>query len=133
MTALGLFSEKLLTETRPWEDARLLSESECRFRTEAWRVLASENAPLRIIRDGRLASAPLTFFDDLILGIASHEWQPMALIVGAAMCDSVDQEGLYQVGDFLLASRARTLAKSGALEWRGDLSVMRGCEIRLPV
>ncbi len=97
-----------------------------------WAELRAENAPLRVVEDGDLVSAPITQFDELLLSAASHEWRRMAWLVGFALGESLDSQ-LYQTGDLVLFSRVRALADSGRLEWRGDL---RGeptkCEVRLP-
>ena len=97
-----------------------------------WAELRAENAPLRVVEDGDLVSAPITQFDELLLSAASHEWRRMAWLVGFALGASLDSQ-LYQTGDLVLFSRVRALADSGRLEWRGDL---RGeptkCEVRLP-
>jgi len=53
----------------------------------------------------------------------------MARIVGEAL-DASAEGDVYQVGDLVLTSRLIHLAKAGALEWRGELGQMRGCELR---
>src|SRR5258707_182783 len=57
---------------------------------ETWQNLRAEDAPLRIIRDDRLRSAPITHFDELISACASDQWVPIARVVGHAMADSWD-------------------------------------------
>ncbi len=42
------------------------------------------------------------------------------------------EDDLHQASDIPLAGRARVLAETGALEWRGDLSSLRTYEARLP-
>jgi len=97
-----------------------------------WRRLVAENAPLRILdADLSLVSAPISYLDPVLLKFATAEWKVMAWIIGSAMADPMDDD-IIQTGDFFLAARARELAKSGALEWRGDLSDIRKCEVRLP-
>lgn len=96
-----------------------------------WKTLVSENAPLRLIEKGELISAPIDYFDSLLLRLARPEWQKMALIIGQALVEFSDSD-MHQTGDLLLHSRLCDLAEQGLLEWQGNLSVMRDCELRLP-
>lgn len=97
-----------------------------------WARLQAEDAPLRVLgADGALESAPLDHFDADLLRHATAAWQKMALIVGTVLREFADN-GLYQAGDIVLHARLADLAEAGALEWLGDLSVMRGCALRLP-
>lgn len=96
-----------------------------------WKQLQSENAALRVIEAGKLVSAPITDFDAQLLGHATPHWQKMALIVGLTLSDFADAE-VYQTGDIILGARLADLAEDGVLDWRGDLSSMQKCELRLP-
>ncbi len=78
-----------------------------------------------------MASKPIDWFDDLLLGSATEQWHSMAMIVGKALVAAAEGD-VYQVGDLVLASRPARLAEAGVLEWRGDLGQMRGCELRRP-
>jgi hypothetical protein len=95
-----------------------------------WKQLRAENAPLRITRDGRLQSAPISAFDDLLLSCADERWLKTARVIGAAMGESWDKDGM-QVGDLVLGARVRTLVELGHLDGRGDLSDWRHSEVRL--
>jgi hypothetical protein len=108
-----------------------LSEAERAICNDQWARLKTEDAPLRVIKDDELISAPITHFDHALLGNAPIEWRKMAFIVGTTLAETADT-GVYQVGDLVLAARLTTLAEDGALESRGDLSHMTKCEIRLP-
>ena len=93
--------------------------------------LVSENAPSRIVdRHGSLISAPITWFDRLLVACATAEWQKMARITGEVLRSFFD-DCLLQTSDLILFARARALAKSGVLQWRADLSSMRHCELGL--
>lgn len=96
-----------------------------------WARLKAENAPLRVLSDQGLVSAPIDYFDAALLNHATPEWQPMSLIVATVLTEFHDS-GRYQAGDLVLAARLATLAGAGILEWHGDLSVMPGCSLRLP-
>jgi hypothetical protein len=97
---------------------------------ELWERLRTENAPLRVLDAGELASAPLSFFDPLVLSSTTPDWQKAARVIGEALSDS--WETSIQTGDLLLWARARALAGAGRLEFRGDLSNIQNCELRLP-
>jgi Protein of unknown function/Domain of unknown function (DUF1835) len=99
---------------------------------ELWGRLRAENAPLRVLRDGELVSAPLSFFDQLLLSHATPEWQKAAWIIGEALSDSWTTLAM-QTGDLVLAARARALADAGRLEGRGDLFNIQNSELRLPI
>jgi hypothetical protein len=97
-----------------------------------WKQLRAENAPLRIIRDGRLQSAPITAFDDLLLSCADESWLKTARVVGTALGESWDDDGI-QVDDLVLGARVKALVELGHLDGRGDLSDWRHSEVRLAV
>ncbi|TYL97457.1 DUF1835 domain-containing protein [Bradyrhizobium rifense] len=98
---------------------------------QLWGRLRTENAPLRILSEGELASAPLSFFDPLLLSCATPEWQKAARIIGEVLSESWETSVL-QTGDLVLCARARALARAGRLEFRGDLSDIQNSELRLP-
>lgn len=96
-----------------------------------WKQLQAENAALRVIEAGKLVSAPITYFDAQLVGHATTDWRKMAMLVGLTLSDFADAE-VYQTGDLVLGARLADLAEEGALEWRGDLTSMHKCELRLP-
>lgn len=95
-----------------------------------WQQLRAENAPLRIIRNDRLCSAPITEFDHLLLSFADEHWRKTARVIGEAMARSWDDNGI-QTEDLLLGGRIWALVEAGRLEARGDLSHWRHSEVRL--
>jgi hypothetical protein len=97
----------------------------------AWRRLREENAPLRVLENGELRSAPITYFDPQLLSHVTNDWQKMARVVGWTLVDFMDGV-VYQSGDLLLFARLRALAEAGKIEWRGDLNDVRNCWLRLP-
>jgi Protein of unknown function/Domain of unknown function (DUF1835) len=109
--------------------ARPLSlEERARYRS-VWTRLRDENAPLRVLDCGELVSAPVSYFDALLLSIATPEWGKMALIVGYALAETWEDD-IAQIGASFLAARIRALADMGQLELRGDISAMRTTEMR---
>ena len=96
---------------------------------EHWANLKVENAPLRILSDGELISAPTSYFDPVLLSCATAEWKKSARIIGEAICESWT-EGM-QTGDMVLIARARALVAAGRLEYRGDVFDIHRSELRL--
>lgn len=80
-----------------------------------------------------IASAPrevVAKLDKALMDATSKDWRKMARLVGDAMLelDSV----LPELSDSYYAYRLRSFIEAGALEARGDVSIMRFCEIRRP-
>jgi hypothetical protein len=96
-----------------------------------WQRLRADNAPLRVLNAGELSSTPLSFFDPLLLSCAKSEWKKTALIVGEALYESWEGS-VFHVDDLVLSARARSLAETGRLEFRGDLFDIHNSELRLP-
>jgi hypothetical protein len=107
----------------------LTAARRARYR-ELWKRLKTEDQPLRVLSEGELVSAPITFFDPLVISCVTSEWKKSARVIGEALGDSFDTSVL-QVGDLVLWARARALAEAGRLEFRGDLSDMHNSELRL--
>ena len=107
-----------------------LSDAERERHQAEWQTLITENAPLRIVQDGCLLSVTLEYFDDLIVGFVSNEWRSTVRVVGDAFSTIGIKTGHF-IDDLFTCSRLRALAGSGAIEWDGDGSDMRGCKVRL--
>jgi hypothetical protein len=110
-------------------EIELSQEDRDRHQAE-WHALRNENAPLRIVQDGRLISAPLDYFDNLICGFVSSEWRPAMMVVGDASSTISTKTGHF-IDDLFTFSRLRAISRSGAIEWDGDLSDRRGSKVRL--
>ena len=129
IVSLGVLDPNQIVAMGLLDRAEPLSES-ARFRyREIWRELRAENAPLRVVSDRGLSSAPITFYDEELLSYAVGHWRKVARIVGEALSN---QGGLARYGDLLLAARVRALAQAGRLEARGNPIKMRFSEVRLP-
>ncbi|MBV8650926.1 MAG: DUF1835 domain-containing protein [Alphaproteobacteria bacterium] len=96
----------------------------------SWNELCRENAALRVLSDGGLVSAPISFFDEALLSAASADWQKISRVLGAVWARSFEDNAL-QVGEGTLASRVRALIAAGALECRGNTADLRVGEVRL--
>jgi len=99
---------------------------------ELWRQLRSENAPLRVIDGDRLVSAPISFFDSLLMSYVTDNWQKVSRVVGQALVSRMD-DCIIQPGDTFLAARGNALVENGRLEIRGKsaLEILLS-EVRLP-
>ena len=87
---------------------------------DIWGRLRAEDAPLRVVTADALVSAPMTFFDPLLLSCAKNSWQKAARVVGEALAKWADDE-LSQVGELVRTARVFALVQLGLLEARGDL------------
>jgi hypothetical protein len=68
-----------------WDLAKPLSPNERLGYHQTWEQLIAENAPLRVIENGRLVSAPITFFDSLLMDWTTDGWQTVTRIIGNVM------------------------------------------------
>ena len=127
LRSTGELSPDRIREGASWDRAAPLAPAARERYREMWRRLRAENAPFRVVAGQDLVSAPISFFDELLLSCAGTEWQKTARVIGAALLKSE-----ASVGDVVLLGRLRTLAAAGSLEARGDLSKMRSSEVRLP-
>jgi hypothetical protein len=96
---------------------------------QIWSILRTENAPVRVLADGGLDSAPISFFDNALLSAASSDWQKIARTIGEFYFMSFEDNALA-VDDRVLAGRIRALVAAGALECRGNVDDIRAGEIR---
>lgn len=90
-----------------------------------WSRLRAENAPLRIITDDGLVSAPLDHFDANLLSHVGSEWTRANRVVGetlaALQAQQVGGGAVSQCGDLVLFARLRDLVEQGALDSQGDI------------
>ena len=62
-------------------------------------------------------SAPMSFFDSLLISFATNNWQRVARIVGQSLGSGMDDS--LPVDDLLLRARISAMVESGRLEIRG--------------
>jgi Protein of unknown function/Domain of unknown function (DUF1835) len=124
-----------LGEMRPFEAAGFLSSDQPlpsdqldRYR-QIWSKLRKENAALRVLADGGLASEPASFFDDALLKATPTAWQKIAKTIGNVWAMSFD-DNVFQISELVLTGRIQTLVARGSLECRGDANNIRAGEIR---
>ncbi|MBU3061121.1 DUF1835 domain-containing protein [Nocardia sp. NEAU-G5] len=104
---------------------RALDATEREELVRQWAVLRAENAPLRVMSDGRLVSAPIDWFDEVIVSHVPAEPAPMPRVIAEAM-------GGYpaETHDYVLQQRVVALIDSGVLAAEGDPLTARMCRIR---
>lgn len=125
----GCITTRSIVDGRLWEQVRLMTPAARARHRERWRQLRTENAPLRLIRNRRLVSAPLTAYDALLFSLTNNRWRKVARIVGDAMT-RFQARGLMQAGDLLLSARIRALVDARWFDGAGDLYRMGRSEIR---
>ena len=128
--SLGMLHHDKICDDKPWNLAEPLQTSARREYLDLWQQLRSENARLRVIDGGKLVSAPISFFDTVLMSYVTDDWQKVSRIVGPAMVCHMD---VRQTDDMILAARLNALAEGGLLEIRGEsaLEILHS-EVRLP-
>jgi hypothetical protein len=111
--------------------AALLTKAEHDRYRALWEELREENAPLRIVDGDGIRSAPITYFDDLLMSHVRPQWTKVARVVGYTMVYG-SPEGYMQVDDQFLGARVRSLVGQGRIEAQGNLFKIRYSEVRLP-
>jgi len=95
-------------------------------------ALRKENTALRILVDGRLVSAPITFYDDLIMSCVGEDWRKTTRLAGEASVATWD-EYARQSNEDLMMARLFALVNARRIESRGELDDWwRSVELRLP-
>jgi Protein of unknown function/Domain of unknown function (DUF1835) len=129
--SIALLNPDTIAHNRLWDLAEPLQTTERLRYRKLWDQLLSENAPLRVLDGEKLVSAPITFFDEMLMSLVTDDWQKAARIIGTAMAREMDEE-IIQIGDAFLSSRLNAMAKDARLEMRGDAILdIHLCEVRL--
>jgi hypothetical protein len=114
---LGMLAPETICEQKLWDLAEPLDATARAQHLDLWRQLRSENAPLRVIEGRKLVSAPMSFFDSLLISFATNNWLRVARIVGQSLGSGMDDS--LPVDDLLLRARINAMVESGRLEIRG--------------
>jgi Protein of unknown function/Domain of unknown function (DUF1835) len=128
---LALIHSDTIVRSELWDLARPIIPAERESYHRLWERLRTENAPLRVLKEGQLVSAPMSHFDPLVLSCVTLEWRRAMLTVGYALASYLD-DGCFQTTDTVLCTRIRALIQAGQIEARGDLSDLRRAELRVP-
>jgi hypothetical protein len=119
LPSLALLNHNIIHRNKLWDLARPLPLTERLGYRELWKQCLAENAPLRVIEGGKIVSAPISFFDSLLMSHVTDKWRSIAMVFSAVTNFHWD-DGLWQTDEAFLAARMRTLVESGLLEIRGD-------------
>jgi hypothetical protein len=130
--SIALLGPETIAHNKLWDLAAPLQTTERLRYRERWDQLLSENAPLRVLDGGNLISAPISYFDELLISLLADDWQKVSRIIGDALSYEID-DGILQTGDVFLSARLNAMAKDGRLEIRGGSAHdMRSSEVKLP-
>ncbi len=88
---------------------RRVQDCEAKLLYSRWGQLVRENAPLRVMKDGKLVSAPADYYDETILANTPEEETCAAKVVGLSIPEC-------NINDCLIFERIRALAAAGKLE-----------------
>jgi hypothetical protein len=125
----GLSAEEIY-DNALWDLARPLFPERRRYYHDIWRKLRAENAAFRVWKNGELVSAPITHFDDVILGHAG----PRLLKVAWVIRRPKEPDPAYEACQYVFHGRLHKLVEAGLLEAYGDISKPDYSEvIRTPV
>lgn len=112
------------------ETARPTTSEERAAARGLWRRLRSENAPFRVVTPQGMESAPIDYFDHLLLEQAAPEWRKVARVVGDTI--GYNSEPYWQVNELMLLTRVVALVDAGKLLADDDRSEIHTCRVRLP-
>jgi hypothetical protein len=79
-TSLALLGHGIIAHNKLWDLAEPLPMIERLRYRELWQQLISEDAPLRVIDGDKLVSAPISFFDSLLMSYVTDKWQKVAMV-----------------------------------------------------
>jgi len=129
--SLALLHHDTIRHNKLWDLAEPLRMTERHRYRELWQQLISENAALRVIDGDKLVSAPISFFDSLLMSYVTGKWQKVSMVFSWVTISYWDDD-IDQTDDTFLAARMHALVESGRLEIRSEtaLDIVFG-EVRL--
>lgn len=92
------------------ENETVLTKREVLDLAGRWQLLKAENAPLRVVENGSVISADISYYDDLIRKEYPRDSCTIAQIIGAAL-----GKQKVLVGDVFIAKRIQHLIANGEL------------------
>jgi hypothetical protein len=130
--SLRILAPEQINDNHLFDQAKTLPTTTRSEYVGLWRQTRAENAPLRVLADNALVSAPISFFDSLVMSHVTEDWRKVARVVGQALYSQMD-DCIFQTGDIFLAARVNALVEAGRLELQGRSALeMRHSEVRLP-
>jgi hypothetical protein len=76
-----------------------------------------------------MAPDPRTNIDQIILSLATSQWQKLAMLVAKAMSECENES--IEITHEMLAEHIESLVRQGKLESQGNLNLWRYSEVRL--
>ena len=113
----SLFCEEI-QDNALWDLAQPLSPEKRQHYHDVWGRLRTENAAFRVWKNGELVSAPITHYDDVILGHAG----PRSLKVAWVIRQPKDADPAYEACEYVFHGRLHKLVEAGLLEAYGDIA-----------
>jgi hypothetical protein len=130
--SVAMLTPKQVCDNQLFDQAKALPAETRSAYQVLWAQLRAENAPLRVLAGDTLVSAPISFFDPLVMSHVTDDWRKVARVVGHALAAQTD-DCIFQTGDIFLAARVNALVGAGRLELQGRSALeMRHSEVRLP-
>ena len=88
-----------------------------------WGKLKAANSVLRIVKDRKIQSVPLTFFDPLLIEACQSKWMPINRVVADVLYATGANGNSQTSFDFLIA-RINAIISSSAVEFRTNADVL---------
>jgi hypothetical protein len=130
LPSLGNLRPWQILQNELWDAATSLTpEARGRYR-KIWHKLRAENAPLRLLKNRRFVSAPITFFDERLLSCCDIRLRKGVYVIAKVMSGLKDEK--INVSLDMLAGRLRKLVEEDRLVAAGTMVRMTHSEVRLP-
>jgi hypothetical protein len=117
-SCLGDLLAEEIYDNALWDLARPLSPERRQYYHDVWRKLRAENAAFRVWKNGELVSAPITHYDDVILGHAGSRLLKVAWVIRRPK----EPDPAYEACEYVFHGRLHKLVEAGLLEAYGDIS-----------
>jgi hypothetical protein len=100
--------------------ARWLDEVARASLRKRWEQLRQENAPLRVVTDNGLVSAPIDYFDDGIRALITDDWQSCARVVGRMLGSMNGQLHVSASDTFIFVRLLQLIDEDNEIEGMND-------------
>ena len=130
LPSLGNLHPWQVLQNELWDAAVPLTPETRQRHRKTWEKLRTENAPLRLLKRRKFASAPITVFDELLISCCDSKFRKCARVIG----DTIEKlrDDKTDIGWEVLAGRLRQFVREGRLEGAGTMVRMTHSEVRLP-
>jgi hypothetical protein len=130
LPSLGNLRPFQILQNQLWDTATPLAPEARRRYRKIWHKLRTENAPLRLLKNRRFVSVPITFFDERLLSCCDIRLRKGVYVIAKVMSGLKDEK--INVSLDILAGRLRKLVEDGRLVAAGTMVRMTHSEVRLP-